>query len=219
MLKTLNQDCMNSKQFILTFLVIIATDLSYCQSSSVQWINNSNMDKWNSVSDMIINDNGQIIIAGNFISNDSSTNDNHIFSTNNFFIKKYDQNGKIIWKNEITSNNYCYLTSINIINYDIILAGYFSGELIIEDNIFNCGNKINMFVLTLNNNGNLNFAKHIKGTFLSNNIFIQGIKNDSSFYIAGNYSDSLIIDKKKIFACHAGSIFISSFTKKAKFWI
>ncbi|MGZ4091131.1 MAG: T9SS type A sorting domain-containing protein [Bacteroidia bacterium] len=133
---------------------------------------------------------------GNFITNDSN-GDLIYASAKGWTISKYDQNGTLIWQNNLACNNYINGLKVDC-NNNIYLTGSFTDSLVINNTNYYSSPFYSSygygFICKLNTSGIMTNIRAIQGASFSD----LGIDSLNNYYAVGSFVDSMRIGQTVI---------------------
>lgn len=148
--------------------------------------------------DLIVDADGFVYTVGEFRGTvdfdpgPGTANLNMIGTYSNTFVQKLDSDGNYVWAKQIGGNHFQYGNEIKISPLgDLLITGSFDGTTDFDPGpeTFNLtANTYDIYVLSLTNDGNFNWVRHIVGT---GNITDTGeslaIDKNGSIYVCGNF--------------------------------
>ncbi len=128
---------------------------------------------------------------------------------------KYSSDGEVIWLKTIKSDHNCSVSGISSDTEGYIyISGYFSEEFTFDETTtLSEGN--NIFVLKLNNSGNLEWTKTFNGDFRAESLIL---KTDlqNNLFLAGSFSSFLTLDSVTFKGDYFSDIFLISLSKEGR---
>lgn len=185
---------------IITIVIILLSATSYAQNANWTWAKRIGWWSKETIDEPTMDANGNIYIAGTFkdatiIGNDTLTS----AGDNDIFIAKLNGNGNIIWAKKFGTAGSEITHSIKSgKNGNIYIAGSYNGYTIIGNDTLQNPEDQNGFLMKLNNNGDIQWAKDIKckGDNKFNEIAVDSLEN---IYVTGYFSDSATIGNQKLY--------------------
>lgn len=129
----------------------------------------------------------------------SGTAPDHIAGPfSDIYIAKIDQYGNHLWSHTFGGNNgFSLARDISLAsNGDIIITGQFKGTMVVDQNttLVSNGSNKSTYLISYDNNGNLNWAHKIGGTRGDVDSRALAINSINEIYIAGEFSDTSDFD-------------------------
>ncbi|PLX11920.1 MAG: hypothetical protein C0598_07060, partial [Marinilabiliales bacterium] len=166
-------------------------------NGNVLWATTAACDSNCGGTDVDINDNGDIVVTGNFSGNSVSfgsfTLTNFYQFADDFFIVKYNSLGEVLWAKGYGGNSYDLGIGVAFDNNGGInfIGAYSSNEIVLGvTTYFNTGG-YDYLIIRLGSEGNINWMRNAIG---DGDDFPQDIDvdNDGNVFITGNFSGSYV---------------------------
>lgn len=201
-MRLLNNRTMKKVSLFIICCLLLFFQISVAQSPlSVKWLNNSNGASWDLVSDMIIDKENNVYLAGNYTDTVSTGNQTKGVQQD-IFIARYNQDGENIWLHQLKSENYCQVKSLMIDKNDqCFISGYQRNKTSQKSNNLNIKKRIDLFISKIDEAGEKTEFVQIKGKFNSMPIHMVE-QNNQDILIGGaftsiTFEDSTYISKGK----------------------
>ena len=180
------------KIYLLLFLVIVISinGFSQCQDN---WAIKAGSDSNEVAQKVVINNNGNIYIAGTFKDHTSlDTIALNGYGKNDIFIAKYDAAGNIQWARQAGGNEHEEVKGFAVdTDNNIYVTGNFQGTAYFDSSTITSSGSTDVFLTSYNSEGDLLWLIKIGGTGQDytyglatdedNNIYVSGQLNNSSF--------------------------------------
>lgn len=194
------------KIFFFTFYIVLLSFIT-AQTPSFQWVKSINSSATMKSYTIKVDDAGNVYTTGEFYGTVDFDPGPGVFNLNSgsntaLFILKLDASGNLVWAKSINgSSTYSYIGfAINVNNSgNVLVTGIFSGTSDFDpgSNVFNLTSMgiSDVFILTLDTNGNFIWAKQVGGVN-STNIVSRCLKLDNSdnIYICGYFNGTIDFD-------------------------
>jgi len=180
----------------------------YDSNLQVQWAKRlTGSSSGNEGRQIAIDGNGDILICGSFVGEidfDPSSNNlimnSFTYNNGDAFVAKYSNQGSLIWAAQLGGNSVDGATSLGIDGANnIYVAGAFSDSADFDPGIgvswgIATGTFQDPFVVKLNSNGQYLWSFTLPGSGLPGWVSDMDVKNDGSFVVAGQFSNSIDAD-------------------------
>ncbi len=184
---------MRKEHFIITLLFFVICKTFAQSPLSVKWLNNSKGTSWDLVSDMVIDDDNNIYVVGNF--KDSTRVDKRIFGhQEDVFIAKFNSDGDSVWEQKLKSDNYYHIKTIVIgESGQSYICGY-QYNINIKDVKSDEGENFTiLFIDKIDKNGDRSRITELKGYFNSNPVILAERK-DFGILVGGSFNQIMFQD-------------------------
>jgi hypothetical protein len=168
---------MKLKILIIPLLFLFLLRYSIAQeytNIAPEWLINSSGEDWDVVCDMVSGTDSSLFLAGNYTAT-SKIKDKTATLTgeNNSFIIKLDKDGNELWQTHLISAGYSYISSLSSDSEGAVYAcGTFKGDLNVETASLDTSKVKSLFILKLDNNGEIVMLQQIPGNFSNSHIAI-----------------------------------------------
>jgi len=191
---------MKHKILIVPLVFLLLLQFSVAQeytNISPEWLINSSGDKWDVICDMVTGTDSSLFLAGNYTAT-SKIKDKTATLTgdDNSFIVKLDNKGNELWQTHLISSDYSYISSLSCDSERAIyVCGTFKGDLNVGTTSLDTSRLKSLFILKLDNNGEIVMLQQIPGNFSNSHIAIaNNTKNE--LLLAASFKGRLQIDNK-----------------------
>lgn len=160
------------------------------EDGNLIWAKNFGGDDWESLQDMTIDSNDNIILLGSFYSDSITFGSTTLNGYNtdpvypDLFLVKYSSTGEELW-GEIAGAEASYVYGANILidnEQDVFITGSFKGTLIFQHLTLSSSLDWLSFIFKLNRNGNVEWGKNLFG---NHDIIMDLVKTDVEIYVYG----------------------------------
>ena len=209
------------------FDVFTATDgedgfiAKYTDGGVLKWVKKINGTSVNRLNGIVVKDDNQIYIAGEYkgtiyINNDSIVSQNQL----EMMIMKMDSSGNTIWVNSGTGIGYESANDISLSdNGNLIVTGYFENDFTIDSTSLQSIGLRDVFVANFSSAGSLNWVQSFGGPAIEQG---RSIRSDSAnnIYVTGSFRDALFILSDTILSKGNYDVFLAKYDDSGQFqWI
>lgn len=181
------------KKYSLIFGFLLAIDLIYAQSSTIDWIfqNNSTSE---AMGRSVTTDENFVYTTGTF-SDTCFIGDTSLISNGSFdiYISKYDKEGNFVWVKSFGGSEYDMAVQILHKDGHIFTIGSFKDTVAFEDTTLISNGGYDMFCMDMDVDGNLNWVKQMGGSGRDQGYAIT-TDDDYNIYLTGIFQDTLNFD-------------------------
>ena len=177
------------KTIALTFILFTSINLSFSQQPSITWAKQAGGNEGDNCTDVLVAADGNIYSAGNYtgVATFGSIVLQATVNTSRGYISKSNANGTVLWAKDMGSFAYRVVPgpqgSIYVFGY-FIGTENFGGISITSSN----SNYADMFLLKMNANGDVLWAKNFAGIFGNSNSIVSDASGN--IYIGGSFAES-----------------------------
>jgi hypothetical protein len=179
---------------------------------------------WSEGTSIAVNNKSEIVLSGwyrkdLFFNNESLSNNGNDNGPDDTFIAKFNDQGILLWLKKASCNLYSKSNDLTINkNDDIILTGYFRGNILIGDKMYKSTvpSYYDIYVLNLSTVGNLNWFKSFGGDSPMNDIGYGVTSDKNNLFITGMYSSNSWFDNNQINCKGASDIFVLKLSNTTK---
>lgn len=204
------------KYFGFCILMILMAHGTQAQQPNWLWVKASDVQNEASGSDVVVDSAGNIYVAGNFLMPGISFDSITLLSQgqDDFFVAKYDPDGKVIWARSFGGTNSERVNKIVLDQHgDLVICGCFKSSFIEFDNdtLINHGD-YDIFLAKMDtSSGNTIWAKSIYSIY-EDDAYVIETDNSNNILISGHghvlselYIDSLVLSNS------TSSVFLAKF--------
>ncbi len=203
----------------LVFLLLLQFSVAQEYSSiSPEWLINSSGDKWDVVCDMVTGTDSSIFLAGNYTTT-SKIKDRTATLTgdDNSFIVKLDNRGNELWQTHLISAGYSYISSLSCDSEGAVYAcGTFKGSLNVGTTSLDTSRVKSLFILKLDNNGEIVMLQQIPGNFSNSHLTIAN-NSKNELLLVTSFKGRLQIDNRDYTSLYYYDILIAKIDNNGKF--
>jgi hypothetical protein len=184
------------KKYSLIFGFLLAIEIIYAQSSTIDWIIQNNSTR-EAIGRSVTTDENFVYTTGTF-SDTCFIGDNFLISngsngSNDFYISKYDKEGNFVWVKSFGGSDYDVAVQILYKDGHIFTTGSFKDTVAFEDTTLISKGKADAFLMDMDVNGNLNWIKQIGGPGNEGGYAITP-DGENNIYLTGIFQDTLNFD-------------------------
>lgn len=165
--------------------------VKYDPAGNVMWARGSSGPASDQPTDIKVDANGNVIVAGTFTSSVMTLGATVLNNQGgeDIFIAKYNSSGTLLWGKRYGAASYDKLRGLALYNGDIYIAGDFNGSTAFDTVSLMSGGDFDIFLAGLNSSGDVTWAKRAGGTSgdRANDITCNA---NGSIYITGFFSST-----------------------------
>lgn len=204
------------KYFVFCILLILIAHGTWAQQSNWLWVKASDVQNEASGSDVVVDSAGNIYVTGRFVVPSINLDSITLFSNGgyDFFVAKYDPDGKVVWAKNFGGTNSDRVNKIVLDKHgDLLICGCFISPFIVFDNdtLINHGD-YDIFLAKMDtSSGNTIWAKSLH-SINEDDAYVLEVDNSNSILISGNghvlselYIDTLVLSNS------TSSVFLAKF--------
>lgn len=207
---------MPNKKTVYSIVILLASFTQFSsQTPNYLWANSAGGTGWDYGRTCTTDANNNIIVAGSFASTSLTIGTTTLTKTGfeNVIVAKYDPNGNVLWAKSAggTKTDVCLSANVDLAG-NIVLVGYFFSPTfsIGTTNLINSdatGNTADIFILKLDQNGNIIWAKSSGGTgrdwALRSNIDLNG-----NILVTGFFENTITFGTNSLTSSGSNDVFI-----------
>lgn len=170
-------------------------DIFFCklnQNGNVTWAKRVGSSQEDEVANIILDNLGNLIVIGTFWQqiDFENTSLNAKGNPKTIFVAKYNSEGQLNWAKSITGSNLKGITDVaSDQDNNLIISGFFSDSLQIENQTLIAKGKTDLFIAKLNAAGNLQWVLH-QGKTGDTRATALGVTNNGDLVVAGFFNDT-----------------------------